>query len=50
MHGAKPHCGPLAHVSAAVTAPSGPVRPGSRVAPIPMLWGKTVAPIMLPTP
>src|ERR1700750_2759295 len=50
MHGAKPHCGPVARVSAAVTAPSCWVSDGSRVDPLPMSCGKMVAPAMLLSP
>ena len=50
MHGANVHCGPLARVSSAVTCSTARTSPGSRLAPSPMLCGKTVAPYMLPSP
>ena len=50
MHGANAHCGPDARVSCAVTSAMRLTSFGSRVAPRPMLCGKTVAPIRLAWP
>jgi hypothetical protein len=49
-HGEKFHCGPDARVSIAVMWPILSSSRGSRVAPSPMLCGKTVAPRRLPCP
>ena len=50
MQGAKAHCGPVARVSSAAMCSTSRTSAGSRVAPRPMLCGKTVAPYMLPSP